>query len=345
MVEDQTRIDLVTGGAGFIGGHVVEQLRARGRHVRILDPVAPSDAVGGDEFIEGSVTDPNAVARAMAGVDRVFHLAAIAQLWIPDESEFFHVNHEGTRNVLEAAARAGVATVVHCSTEAVLAPSVDRAGTTADEDARPALSDMPGPYPRAKLLAEREAFAAAARGQHVVVVSPTVPLGPGDRHLTPPARMLLGFLNGDYPAFLETMLNLVDVRDVAAGHILAAERGRSGRRYVLGGTNLRLSTLLRELEAATGLAMTRRRIPYWLAHVAGQVGEFLADHVTHRAPTAPLTGVRLARSGALFDGRRAREELGVAFRPLADTLNAAIMDFRGRGLLRRQPREDRVRDS
>lgn len=331
------RMNLVTGGAGFIGGHLVDLLQRQGEAVRVLDRVAPEPpATVPAEFIEGSVTDAGTVAQAMAGVARVFHLAALADLWIPDKGEYLRVNHEGTRNVLRAAAEAGVETVVHCSTEAVLAGCTgpDR---IVDEDARPRPRDMPGPYPLSKLLAEQEAFAAAAAGRRVLVVSPTVPIGPGDRHLTPPARMLLGFLNGDYPAYLETTLNLVDVRDVALGHLRAAEQGVAGRRYVLAGTDRRLSQLLAEVEALTGLTMPRRRIPYWLAWTAGMLGEWLADHVTRRPPAAPLTGVRLARNPVHFDNRRARLELGVEFRPLAASLRDSILDFRNRGLLQRSP--------
>lgn len=336
MPQQSQPIDLVTGGTGFIGSHVVQQLRARGRRVRILDPCAPSDDIDGVEFIQGSITDESILRKSMAGASRVFHLAARAELWLPDREEFLRVNHAGTRNVLRAAAELGVETVIHCSTEAVLAGAAGTGGMV-DEDARPALSAMPGPYPRAKLLAEREAFAAAEGGQRVVVVAPTVPIGPGDRHLTPPARMLLGFLNDEYPAYLETVLNLVDVRDVAAGHIQAAEYGRSGRRYLLAGVNLPLSTLLAQLETLSGLPMTRRRIPYPVAHAAAWVGEWLADHLTHRPPTAPLTGVRLARAAARFDNHRARAELGVHFRPVEETLRAAITDYQARGLLRRAP--------
>jgi len=337
MNPEARSIDLVTGGAGFIGGHVVQQLRAGGRHVRILDLSAPCDESEGVEFIRGSVTDEQILRRSMEGVERVFHLAALAELWIADQQEFLRVNHEGTRNVLRAAAASGVATVVHCSTEAVLACTAAAGDTAVDEDAQPALSDMPGPYPRAKLLAEREAFAAAGRGQRVVIVAPTVPLGPGDRWLTPPARMVLGFLNGDYPAYLETVLNLVDVRDVADGHIRAACHGQPGRRYLLAGVDLRLSALLGRLEAISGLPMVRRRIPYPVAHAAAFVDEWIADHLTHRPPAAPLTGVRLARARARFDNRRARDELGAAFRPIDDTLRETIEDFRARGLVQRVP--------
>ncbi|GGY01635.1 dihydroflavonol-4-reductase [Litchfieldella qijiaojingensis] len=323
---------LVTGGSGFIGGHLVALLRQQGDSVRILDlepPLAPLDGV---EFIQCSVTDAARVAAAMAGVERVFHLAALSGLWARAKSDFMRVNCEGTRTLFAAAAQAGVDTVVYCSTEAILKPG-NPPGAIVDEDIEPRLEAMPGPYCRAKLLGEREAFAAASRGQCVVVVNPTVPLGPGDRYLTPPARMLLGFLNGTYPAYLDTTLNLVDVRDVAAGHIRAAERGVSGRRYVLGGADVPMATLLTTLQRLSGCPMPRRRVPYWLALAMGAMGEFIADHMTHRPPTAPLAGVRLAGMPVRFDSTRARTELGMDFRPLEHSVADAIADFRARGLL------------
>jgi len=324
--------DLVTGGSGFIGGHLVRRLHARGRHVRVLDTSAPRQLPPGADFVAASVTDAEAVATALRGVDRVFHLAALSSLWAPDKSAFDRVIHQGTRTLLAAADAAGVATVVHCSTEAILKPG-HAGATTVTDDVEPRLEDMPGPYCRAKLLAEQAAFAAAREGRHVVVVNPTVPLGPGDRHLTPPARMLLGFLNGEHPAYLETTLNLVDVRDVAEGHVRAAEHGMAGRRYILGGGDVRLSELLRQLARLSGRPMPRHRVPYWLAWLTGALGELVADHVTGRPPTAPLTGVRLAGLPVAFSNRRAREELGVAFRPLAETLAETLADFRSRGLL------------
>jgi len=331
------RVNLVTGGSGFLGGHLVRALRGLGEHVRVLDRVEPPPDTGADEFVPGSVTDADAVARASRGAARVFHLAALADLWIRDKDDYLRVNHEGTRHVLEAAAATGVETVLHCSTEAVLTRCTGE-DEIVDEGARPSIDAMPGPYCRAKLLAEREAFAAAADGRRVLVVSPTAPIGPGDRNLTPPTRMLLGFLNGDYPAYLETSLNLVDARDVARGFLRAAEHGVAGRRYVLAGRDIELSRLLVELEGLTGLPMVRRRVPYRLAHAFALVEEWLADHVTRRPPDAPLTGVRLAGDRARFDARRAREELGFVSRPLADSLRDAIEDLRARGLLRRSPR-------
>jgi dihydroflavonol-4-reductase len=329
---------LVTGGAGFIGTHLVEQLLGRGDEVRVLDLVPPPWPRTESEFVSGSVTDPEAVRRAMHGVSRVFHLAGKAGLWAADRTDHYGVNRDGTRNVLEAAEEAGVARLVHCSSEVTLksryGPERD---APIDEAVQPGEEAMCGDYCRAKWQAEQEALAAARRGLPVVVVNPAAPVGPGDRNLTPPSRMLLGYLNGRYPAYLDSALNLVDVRDVALGHIRADEVGRTGERYLLGNANLRLDELLRLLNELTGLPMPRRRIPYRLAYLASVIQELWADHVSGRPPSAPLSGLRLARTSLFLDNRKAREELGLAFRPLRDSLTDAIQWFECQGLLERRP--------
>ena len=332
-------LTLVTGGLGFIGRHLVEALVGRGMSVRVLDLQAPERPRPGVDYRTGSITDAGTVAAAMDGVGRVFHLAARAGLWAADPAEMLAVNQQGTRNVLEAAERAGVERLVHCSTESILKSRLrDPDSGLIDETVQPPEAEMCGAYCVAKLRAEQEALAAARRGLPVVVVNPSVPVGPGDVNLTPPARMLLGFLNGRFPAYLDSTLNLVDARDVAEGHLRAAERGRVGERYLLGNENIRLADLLGLLEELTGLAMPRRRVPYWLAFTASTVQEWVSDHFTRRPPTAPLTGVRLARTPMRFDNRKAREELGLAFRPLRESLADAVADFAARGLLERTPR-------
>jgi dihydroflavonol-4-reductase len=196
------------------------------------------------------------------------------------------------------------------------------------------LDDMPGPYCRSKFLAEEAAREAASGGLPVVIVNPTMPVGPGDHLLTPPSRMILGFLNGETPAYLDCEFNIVDARDVAAGQILAAEKGRVGERYILGNINLGLGELLDKLHRMTGLSMPRMRVPYALALASAVVSEGMAA-VTHRPPMAPLTGVRLARTSMAFDSSKARSELGWSCRPLEQSLRDAIDWMSGRGLLRR----------
>jgi len=286
------------------------------------------------EYQQGSITDLDRVEHAMQGCERVFHLAALSGLWGPDKQAFLRVNRDGTRNVLQAAIRADVRRVVHTSTESILiAMGRGRAPQTVNEQTQCRLDEMAGEYCQGKFLAEQEALAAAARGQDVVVVNPTVPAGPGDHWLTPPTRMMLGFLNGAYPAYLDNTLNLADVRDIAAGHLLAAEHGHSGQRYILGAHDVRLGELLRLLENLSSRPMPKRRIPYALAWVVGVAGEWIADHVTRKPPAAPLAGVRLAGIPVKFDNALTRERLHWQPRPLQDTLRDAISDYRARRLI------------
>lgn len=328
---------LVTGGLGFIGQYVVDQLLQQGMTIRVLDLATPEQPVDGVDYIQGSITDRSLVETAMVGVDWVFHLAANAGLWSPRKHEFLSVNQIGTRNVMEAARGAGVQRVVHTSTESILKTDRKQTAGLIDESVRLTFEDMVGAYCQGKFLAEQEAFAAADRGVPVVIVNPTIPIGPGDRRLTPPSRMILGFLNGDYPAFLNSPLNVVDARDVAAGHILAAEKGQIGERYLLGNTNLELQRLLQLLTELTGLSMPQRQVPYWLALAVSTVQEFMADKITHQPPAAPLTGVRLAGSPMHFNSQKARQELGFTGRPVKDSLQDAIHWYGQQGLLQRQP--------
>jgi dihydroflavonol-4-reductase len=317
-------IDLVTGGSGFIGRHVVTTLRGRGARVRILDLTPPDDPAADVEFVPGSILDTESVSAAMADIRHVYHLAGIAKLWSRDRADFNRVNAGGTAIVMRAAAERRVARVVHCSTEAILLPKRHAAAGLIDETVRPALSDMPGPYTRSKLAAEQAVLAAVQDGLDALIVNPTVPIGPGDRNLTPPAAMLSMFLNGQSPAYLDCVLNLVDVRDVAAGMVLAAERGRTGERYILGGENVALRDLLTLLERISARPMPKRAVPGWLALASATVTEWAADVVTRRTPAATLEGVRLALRSGPFDSKKARSELGYAPRPLQDALTDAV---------------------
>lgn len=322
---------LVTGGCGFIGRHLVAALLAAGHRVTVLDPATAPPA--GATHVRGSVLDAQALHAAMLGADWVFHLAARAHLWIADKRDYERVNVEGTRFVLAAAKTLGVRRLVHTSTEAVLSGTADTAGTV-DGTRDPVLAGQPGPYSRSKCAAELLALAAAGAGLPVVVASPTAPLGPGDAALTPPTQMLLDFLNARHPAYLDCLLNFADVRDVAAGHLLAAEKGEIGRRYLLAGENLRLSAFLARLAALTGRPMPRPRIPYWLAWATAAISEPVADHFTHRAPAATLNGVRLVRRPLAYSAKSAREELGWQARPLGQTLTDAVADLAARGLIK-----------
>jgi hopanoid-associated sugar epimerase len=311
---------LVTGGCGFIGQHLVAQLHARGDRVRVLDVVPPHDLPEDVEFLHGSIVDGAILANATAGVQHVYHLAGIAHLWTRQKAEFVRINARGTEMVLRAAAEQGVERVVHCSTESILLPKRPAKNAWIDDDAAPPYADMPGPYTRSKHLAEQAALAAAGSGLDVRIVSPTVPIGAHDSNMTPPAAMLAMFLAGRSPVFLDCILNLVDVRDVAAGMVLSAERGRSGQRYVLGGDNMSLRELLGLLELMSKRRMPKRGLPASAAFAAAALAEWLADRVTGRRPLATREGVRLALRSARFDSRKARRELGYEPRPIQQAL-------------------------
>lgn len=322
-------ITLVTGGSGFIGGHLVAALAARGERVRILDrQEPPHDRPTGVEFHHGSILDAAAVARALEGAVQVYHLAAVATLWDRDPTVFDRVNRQGTMAVLDAAARTpGLRRFLHCSTEAVMIghPPPRRPPQRLDESADPGPEALAGAYCRSKYLAEKDALAAAAQGLPVVVVNPTAPIGPGDRLPTPPNAMLRLFRRGGPRLILDCVLNLVDVRDVAQGMILAMEGGRIGERYILGGTDVGLGDLAQRIDRLCGRPPLRRYpVPPALALGAARVEEWLSDHVTRRPPTAPVTGVRLALGGGGFDSGKAMRELGYTVRPLDASLRAAL---------------------
>jgi dihydroflavonol-4-reductase len=331
-----SRRSLVTGGSGFVGRHLVRLLLERGEAVRVLD-IADTGDLGADvEVVRGSVLDAGTVANALKGVDRLYHLAGNPNLWARRSTSFLEINFHGTKTVLAAAARADLERIVYTSTESILKSRRGRSSTALDESVRWTVEDMPGPYCRSKFLAEEAAKAAAARGLPVVIVNPTMPVGPGDVRLTPPSRMLLGFLNGETPAYLDCEFNLVDVRDVALGHILAADKGMIGERYILGHTNIRMSALLDLLGRLSGLPMPRLKLPYGLALAAAVACEGVA-RLTGQPPVAPLTGVRLARTPMLFDSSRAVRVLGLPQTPLERSLADAVAWFKERRLLRRKP--------
>ncbi|MDE0059196.1 MAG: NAD-dependent epimerase/dehydratase family protein [Defluviicoccus sp.] len=320
--------DLVTGGAGFIGSRLVERLLRGGGAVRVLDLDADARLPDGAERVVGSAADRETLRRAMAGARRVFHVAGNPRLWARRPADFLAANLHTTEAVLDEASRSGVARVVVVSTAAIhFAPR--RGG------AAPGLADMPGGYTRSKFLAERAALDAAAKGLPVAIVNPCLPMGAGDRNLTPPTRMLLDFVNGATPAFLDFELRIVDVGDLAEGCIRAAERGPPGERYFLGGPPLRLSELLAMAERITRLEMPRRQVPYALAFAAAACSG-LAARIAGREPRAPLEGVRLARRPPSPGALRTAADLGLALRPVEQTLAEALAWLADEGLAKRR---------
>lgn len=327
-----TRLSLVTGGGGFVGRHLVRLLHEQGEHVRVLDLAGAAGLPPDVEIVTGSILDAGKLRLAMAGADRVYHLAANPNLWARDPGTFMETNYRGTLAVLAAAAAANPERIVYTSTESILKSYRRPAADTLDETVSWTVDDMPGPYCRSKFLAEQAAIAAARDGQPVVIVNPTLPIGPGDSHLTPPTRMLLDFLSGKAPAYLDCVFNLVDVRTVALGHILAADKGRIGERYILGGRNIAVPDLLQLLGKLSGRRMPSLRIPYWLAWSTAAISETLS-FVTKRPPVAPLTGVRLARTPMRFDSSKAIRELGLPVTPLDVSLADALAWFAEQKLL------------
>jgi dihydroflavonol-4-reductase len=319
---------LVTGGAGFIGSHLVRRLLDGGAAVRVLErPGAPAQHLPLDrvELVYGDIRDRAAVERAVRGCREVYHLAANPHLWAQQRGLFHQVNYLGTVNVLEAALAAGARRVLHTSTESILTRARQTGAITEEQSVT--VDDVVGPYCRSKFLAERHAFRLARGGAPVVVVNPTLPVGPGDHGRSPPTQMMLDFCRGRRREYLDAELNLIDVRDVAEGMVLALERGRPGRRYLLGHENLSIYQVFLTLARLTGLPPPRWRVPYGVALAAAYVSEFVADVVTHRAPAATVTGVRLTRRRMHFDPRRSLDELGLRPRPVSDSLADAVAWF------------------
>ena len=314
---------LVTGGSGFIGQHLVATLVASGRQTRVLDVRPPGRTVANAQYIKGSVLDRELVDQALDGVDEVYHLAGLPGMWVARKDDFHAVNYRGTEVVISAARKRGIARLLHCSTESILFRS-SPAGEAGVEDTLLTADDMPGPYTRSKLLAERLAMEAAASGFPVVIGSPTMPIGPHDHNLTPPTAMLRHFLGKRLQFYLDFVLNLVDVRDVASGLILAMERGKVGNRYILGGESIPLKKLLEHVAAISGRDSLRVPVPGQLAEVTAAILEFMADHVTRTPPSATAEAVRIALRSTALSTERARRELGYAPRPIESALRETI---------------------
>lgn len=317
----------VTGASGFVGWHVANLLLARGDRVRAL--CRPSSKIRelDIECVSGDLRDPESLARAVSGCELVFHVAADYRLWSKNPDELYRSNVDGTRNVLDAALRAGVRRIVYTSTVGCIGMPKDELG---DEDTPVSLSDMTGHYKRSKWLAEQAALEKVREGLSVVIVNPTAPIGDRDWKPTPTGKIIVDFLRGKMPAFMDTGLNLVDVRDVAAGHLLAAERGRSGERYILGCENLTLEQILSRLAAITGKAAPSFKIPYALAYAAGAASTGWAN-LTGNPPQVPIEAVRMAHKKMFVKHEKASRELGYSPGPVNAALERAANWFRENG--------------
>jgi dihydroflavonol-4-reductase len=324
----------VTGGNGFIGSHVVHRLLARGEHVRILARAgADLQALRGlpIEIVYGDLCDRSTLTPFVRGAGRVFHVAADYRLWARDPRVLYATNVDGTNNLIGACAAAGVERFIFTSTVGTVA--IRRHEGLADESVEATLGDMIGPYKRSKFLAEQAVRRAADGGFPAVIVNPTTPVGPGDWKPTPTGRMVVDFVNGRMPAYLDTGLNLVPVEDVAEGHLLASERGRIGQRYLLGGVNLRLQEIWKKLADIIGIRAPALRVPYAAAAAVGCASELLA-RLGGREPRVPLDAVRMARHPMFADVSYARDTLGFEAGSVDAALERAVRWYVARGYVR-----------
>jgi len=328
---------LVTGGTGFVGSRLVRKLVGRGESVRCL--VRKSSVLGNldgqpVEQVVGNLQDADSLATAVRGCRIVYHVAADYRLWSKDPQELYRNNVDGTRNLLEAAERAGCERIVYCSSVGAL--GIPKDGTPGTETTPVKLEDMIGHYKRSKFLAEKEALKAADRGVPVVIVNPSTPVGPNDIKPTETGRIITRFLNDQMPAYLDTGLNLVDVDDVAAGHILAAEKGRVGEKYILGNRNMALREILEALARLTGKSAPRGKIPYNVALGIAHINQFFSGTLLGREPGVPVEGVRMAGKIMFFDAAKAVRELGLPQTPVEEALDRAIHWFQDHGYVKKR---------
>lgn len=333
---------LLTGGGGFIGSAVARALVEK--EAKVIAPVPPrADRANLEglpvELVEADIRDAGAMAELARDCRLVFHVAALYRFWAPRPGEFYDVNVGGTLNVLEAARKGGAERVVYTSTVGTI--GLEQTAGRDGAAARPAregdwarIEHLFGHYKRSKYVAEHEVLRAAAEGLPVVLVQPTMPVGPRDRVPTPSGRTVLDFLNGRIRGYIDTAMNVADVDDVAAGHLLAAELGRNGRSYILGGENLSFREMLGCLSEVTGLPGPSVRVPRPAVAAAARLSELLEGRLARRAPSIPLEGTQMARTKMIFDDSRAREELGYCSRPAREALERAARWFADNGYLR-----------
>jgi dihydroflavonol-4-reductase len=322
----------VTGATGFLGSHVARLLAEQGADLRLL--VRPTSSLKNleglkAETVTGDLRDPTSLQRAMAGCEAVFHVAADYRLWVRDPAEMYRSNLEGTRAILEASRTNNVRCVVYTSSVATIGFTGNR--HLADEESPVKLGDMIGHYKRSKFMAEQVALEAGRGGLRVVTVNPTTPVGEQDIKPTPTGRIVVDFLKRKFPAYVETGLNLVDVRECARGHIAAMEKGRSGERYILGGENLTLKQILDKLAAISDLPSPTVKLPYAVAYLAGAVDEVFSGRLLGREPRATIETVRMGRKKMWATSGKAERELGWKTIPVDNALRRAVQWFQANG--------------
>jgi len=330
----------VTGATGFVGHHVAAALSAEGAQLRLLtrksSNLANLEGINGDTHV-GDLSQPESLKSALEGCDAVVHVAADYRLWIPDPAAMYRANVEGTRELLRMAREAGVPRFVYTSSVATMHFRTD--GMVINEDTPVSIADMIGHYKRSKFMAEQVALEAAQAGQQVIILNPTTPIGSNDRKPTPTGRIFVDFLNGKFPAYVDTGLNIVDVSEVARTHVQALAKGMSGRRYILGGENLTLKQILDKMSAITGIPSPTVKIPLAVAATYAFFEEWITGRIRGKEPRATLEEVRMGRKKMFASSARAEQELGFRIRPVYPAMRTAIDWFRANGYAPSEPRQ------
>ena len=315
----------ITGATGFVGAHVARSYAAEGAVLRLLTRKSSrlDSLVGLDaEIVVGDLREPMSLGSALEGCDALVHVAADYRLWVRDPKEMYAANVDGTRELLRIARERGVSRVVYTSSVATMGFKSD--GTIVDEDTPVSIDDMIGHYKRSKFLGEQEAIKAARAGQHVMILNPTTPIGPGDAKPTPTGRIIVDFLNKRFPAYVDTGLNLVDVGEVARMHVAALDRGIPGERYILGGENLTLKQILDRMSAITGLPSPTMKVPHAVAMGFAFFDETITGKLRGKEPRATVEAVRMGKKMMFALSVKAERELGFKVSPVYNSLRAAI---------------------
>lgn len=323
---------LVTGATGFVGAAVARAVAASGADVRVL--VRQDSDLGNLEGLKveqarGDLRDRESLRRALTGCRQLYHVAAHYALWAKDPSIFYDINVTGTRTLLEAARDAGIERIVYTST--IGAIGLPEGGGLGTEQTPVSLAQMAGDYKRSKYLAEQEVFTLVKAGLPVVIVNPSAPVGERDIKPTPTGQMIVDFMKGRMPAYIETGMNLIDVDDVAVGHVRAMERGRIGERYILGNRNLMLREIFELLSRLTGVPAPTIKLPRLAILPLAYMNKWIADYVTHKPPRIPLEGVKMAKYRMHYDCSKAVRELGLPQPPIEIALEKAVRWFRTEG--------------
>ena len=321
----------LTGATGFVGAHVAQMAALQGAELRLLTRSSSNtkNLPIGAEIVVGDLREPEKFASALAGCDALIHVAADYRLWVPDPAEMYKANGEGTRELLRLAREAGVRRVVYTSSVATMGFKKD--GTIVDEETPVSEADMIGHYKRSKWMAEQVAMEAARAGQQVIILNPTTPIGSLDTKPTPTGRIVVDFLNGNFPAYVDTGLNLVDVDEIARMHLVALERGTPGERYILGGENLTLKQILDRLAAITGLPSPTMKVPHAVAMAFALFDEAITGKLRGKEPRATVEAVRMGRKMMFASSAKAERELGLRVMSVENALRSACAWFVANG--------------